>query len=185
MSQTLIVFGRLWRRCSGQNRESWSSPLTLRTEQSTWRRMVLLVLLLRNRPTPAGCFVADTIRSICSVRASGGITAGSPTCKTNRLRRQARLRRNSRVVLAAVGFFDTAVVMGVLYVTTQTDICSTLRYSAATATRKPRVRLRFSGRPALRLADRQPLVQLNQPPPRYTRSSPVAGPPGSFVGDFA
>lgn len=65
------------------------------------------------------------------------------------------------------------------------DTCSTFHYSATTKTRKPRVRWRFSGGPPLRLADRKPLAQLNQPPPRYTRSSPVAGPPGLSVGDFA
>lgn len=43
---------------------------------------------------------------------------------------------------------------------------STLHYSATSKTRKPTVKLRFSGKPALRLADRQPRVQLNQPPPR-------------------
>ena len=65
------------------------------------------------------------------------------------------------------------------------DSCSTLGYSAATETRKPSVRWRLSGGPALRLEDRKPLAQLNQPPPRYTRSSPVAGPLGSLVGDVA
>jgi hypothetical protein len=65
------------------------------------------------------------------------------------------------------------------------DNCSTFRYSTDMETRKPRVRLRFSGRLPLRLADLKPLAQLNQPPPRYTRSSPVAGPSGFLVGDFA